>query len=223
MIIKKYTLVFVFILTGFAIVKAQTPAGQDANYIKTITARADKIVAGLGITDSVKYKRVQNIIINQYSSLSAIHDTRNAQVKDIKAQAGDDKTAANAKTKAIDDDVDTKLTKLHSEYLSKLGTELSADQVEKVKDAMTYNKVAVTYKGYLAEIPTLTEPQKVQIKAWLIEAREIAIDAESAEKKTAVFGKYKGRINNYLSTQGYDLKKEQEEWQKRIKEGSTGN
>ena len=35
--------------------------------------------------------------------------------------------------------------------------------------------------------------------------------------KTMPFGKYKGRINNYLSAQGYDLKKEGIEWQKRIK------
>jgi hypothetical protein len=33
-----------------------------------------------------------------------------------------------------------------------------------------------------------------------------------------VFGKYKGRINNYLSAAGYDMKKEGEEWQKRIKQ-----
>ena len=31
------------------------------------------------------------------------------------------------------------------------------------------------------------------------------------------FGKYKGRINNYLAKRGYDLKKEREEWYKRIK------
>jgi hypothetical protein len=223
MLIKKYLLVSVFILIGLTSVKAQVAASEDANYTKTITARADKIVAGLGITDSAKYKRVQNVIINQYRSLSTIHDTRNAQVKDIKAQPSEDKTADNAKVKAIDDDVDAKLTKLHGEYLSKLGAEIDAAQIEKVKDAMTYNKVEVTYKGYLAEIPTLTEPQKAQIKAWLIEAREKAIDAGSSDDKTAIFGKYKGRINNYLSAQGYDLKKEQEEWQKRIKAGSTGN
>lgn len=196
------------------------PAAPDANYNQVITARAYKIVNTLGIADSAKFKRVQNIIVEQYRNLSAIHDTRNAQVKEIKQQAGDDKAAATEKIKAIDADVDTRLSKLHAEYLAKLGKELNAGQVDQVKDAMTYNKVAVTYNGYLAEIPSLTEPQKAQIKAWLIEAREIAIDAESSEKKTAVFGKYKGRINNYLSAQGYDMKKEGEEWQKRIKEKS---
>jgi hypothetical protein len=53
---------------------------------------------------------------------------------------------------------------------------------------------------------------------WLKEARELAMDGESSDKKHAIFGKYKGRINNYLSAQGYDMKKEGEEWQKRIKE-----
>ena len=55
------------------------------------------------------------------------------------------------------------------------------------------------------------------IMAWLIEARELAIDAESSKKKHEVFGKYKGRINNYLSKRGYDLTKEREGWYERVK------
>ncbi len=106
----------------------------------------------------------------------------------------------------------------HTLFLSKLGKELSAEQIEKVKDQMTYNKVAVTYNAYLDELPQLTETQKAQLKAWLVEAREKAIDAGSSDQKTAIFGKYKGRINNFLSQQGYDMKKAGEEWQKRIKE-----
>ena len=42
----------------------------------------------------------------------------------------------------------------------------------------------------------LTDEEKQQIMAWLKEARELAIDAESSKKKHEVFGKYKGRINN---------------------------
>lgn len=207
-------LILLFVAPGYAQV-ADGSATSDANYTKTITARADKIVAVLGITDSVKYKRVQNVIIDQYRNLSQIHDTRNAQVKEIKQQAGDDKAGATAKTKAVDDDVDAKLSKLHAEYLAKLGADLNAGQIDKVKDAMTYNILGVTYKAYIDEVVTLTDVQKAQIKAWLIEAREIAIDAESSEKKHAVFTKYKGRINNYLSAQGYDMKKEAAGWEAR--------
>jgi hypothetical protein len=56
---------------------------------------------------------------------------------------------------------------------------------------------------------------------WLVEARELAMDEGSSDAKHAVFGKYKGRINNYLSAAGYDMKKEGEEWQKRIQEAKA--
>ena len=36
----------------------------------------------------------------------------------------------------------------------------------------------------------------------LKEAREEAMDGGSAEEKTAVFQRYKGKINNFLSRQG---------------------
>jgi hypothetical protein len=215
---KLLPLVFVLML-GATVSNAQTAdADKAAQYTKTITGRADKIVAKLGITDSVKYKKVLGIIVDQYRAINDIHDARNAQVKAIKEQAGDDKAA---KIKAVDDELQEKTGTLHTSYLAKLGKELSADKVEKVKDEMTYNLVTITYNAYLAEVLTLTDAQKAQIKAWLIEAREHAIDAESSNKKHEVFGKYKGRINNYLSAQGYDMKKEGEEWKKRINEASN--
>jgi hypothetical protein len=214
------TVLLVSSLTFANAQKSSTSAEAD-NYKKVITQRAEKIVAVLNITDSAKFKRVRDIIVDQYSNLSAIHDTRNAQVAEIKKQATDDKAAANAKIAVIDTNVDHQLNARHTTYLSKLGHELSAAQIDQVKDQMTYKVLPLTYNAYLDELPTLTDVQKLQIKAWLVEAREHAIDAESSEKKHAWFGKYKGRINNYLSAQGYDMKKAGEEWQKRIKEKSA--
>jgi hypothetical protein len=83
---------------------------------------------------------------------------------------------------------------------------------------MTYSVLEVTYRAYLDELPTLTEKQKARILADLTEAREHAMDAESSEKKHAWFGKYKGRINNYLSAEGFDMKKAGEEWAQRTRE-----
>lgn len=209
-------------IAGLSYASAQTASADDqANYTQVITKRSEKIVSALGITDSAKFKRVTNIIIDQYRNLSAIHDNRNEQVKEIKAKSGDDKAAVNAQVAVIDSNVEKQLNILHASYLSKLGTELSPQQIDEVKDQMTYKILPLTYGAYLDELPNLTEPQKLQIKAWLIEAREHAIDAESSEKKHAWFGKYKGRINNYLSAQGYDMKKAGEEWQERIKERSA--
>jgi hypothetical protein len=47
--------------------------------------------------------------------------------------------------------------------------------------------------------------------AMLLEAREHAMDGGSSEEKHAIFGKYKGRINNFLSAQGIDLKAAEKE------------
>jgi thiol-disulfide isomerase/thioredoxin len=72
-------------------------------------------------------------------------------------------------------------------------------------------------------LQNLTQQQKDQMYAWLVEARELAMDEGSSDAKHAVFGKYKGRINNYLSAAGYDMKKEGEEWQKRIQAAKKEN
>jgi hypothetical protein len=108
-----------------------------------------------------------------------------------------------------------KTLQLHQQFIALLKRDLSENQLEEVKDGMTYRVLPITYKAYQEMIPNLTNEQKRKIYAWLLEARELAMDADSSEKKHAVFGKYKGRINNYLSSAGYDLKKEGEEWEKR--------
>lgn len=214
---KYYIVTLMFLFAGI-VVKAQTQAEKD--YTKVITDRTGKYLVNIGITDTLspKFKKAQAVLIDQYRAINSIHDTRNAKVKELKAATGEDKAVVNAKGAATDSIMNAQLTALHPVFLAKLGKELSPQQVEAMKDEMTYKKVAVTYNGYTDELPQLTDAQKTQIKNWLIEAREKAIDAGSSDEKTAIFGKYKGRINNYLSKEGYDMKKAGEEWQKRLKE-----
>jgi len=69
-------------------------------------------------------------------------------------------------------------------------------------------------------LPDLSDEQKREILANLVEAREQAMDGGSSEEKHGIFGKYKGRINNYLSEQGYDLKAAEKERAERKKASS---
>jgi hypothetical protein len=202
---------------------AQTTSPQeDPAYTRTIAERSAKIVATLGLPDSAAFYRVQTIIMDQYRHLNGIYNDRDAQKKAIKADSTLDKALAAQKIKAADSITTVRTGKLHNEYLAKLAKELKPDQIDKVKDGMTYNVLEVTYKAYQDELPNLTEAQKAQMLAWLQEAREYAMDAESSEKKHAWFGKYKGRINNYLSSAGIDMKKAGEEWEKRRKAANGG-
>ncbi len=93
----------------------------------------------------------------------------------------------------------------HNRFLAQLHAELPCDQVERVKDGLTYGVLHHTYSGYLTQLPNLDDEQKRVIRAYLLEAREFAMDQGSADEKHGVFRKYKGRINNYLSKAGYQL------------------
>jgi len=217
MINKKYFCMLAFVAFS-ALATAQSNTQQtdkEQAYIKVIDQRAQKIVATLDIKDAAKVKRVEDIIATRYHQLNDWQNEEEAKVKAAKAENTSDKAALKAQINSYQKEEDAKIDSSHKDYISALSKELTAQQVDKVKDGMTYNVLPITYKGYQEMIPDLTEKQKAQIFAWLTEAREHAIDAGTSEKKHWWFGKYKGRINNYLSAQGYDLKKEEADWQKR--------
>lgn len=216
---KRVYLLLYLMLSGIAGVFAQQGAQQNEKeaYLKVITQRAAKIADALQISDAAKKEKVSNIIRDQYNNLNDIYMERDVSVKAIKEKLQQDKPAIEAAIKEQTVKTEVKLGKLHKKYLSKLSSQLNEQQVDQVKNGMTYNVLPITYKAYQEQILSLTDEQKKQILTWLTEAREHAIDAESAEKKHAWFGKYKGRINNYLSAAGYDLKKEGAEWEKRRK------
>lgn len=189
---------------------------RDPKYVESIIGRSQKIVDKLGLTDAKVAEDVRNVIANRYFQLNDIYEVRDSKIKSIKESdvTGDAKQAA---LKAAGDEADAALYRSHFAFPANLSLFLDEKQVEAVKDGMTYGVVKVTYEATLDMIPSLKEEEKAQIYAWLVEAREFAMDAENSNKKHAAFGKYKGRINNYLAKRGYDLKKEREDWYKRVK------
>ena len=185
------------------------PATADAGaaYTRTITKRSADIVAALALTDAAKANRVQEILVAQYRALNAWHEQHDTELKALnKSTSNDDKEAA-AKAKAQIAEVQATLKPIHDSFLTKLAAELTPEQVETVKDKMTYGKVKVTYDAYCKLVPGMSDAEKAHVLALLKEARELAIDGGSAEEKTAIFGKYKGKINNYLAAQGHNQKK----------------
>ena len=205
------------IVSGTSIFSQETPTDKEAAYTKTITTRAEKIVAALDLQDSIKKKSVTSIITCQYRNLNKVYTERDAKIQIVK-QNTTDKRIADSLVRLLEEQYWNEARKLHEPFIIALSKELNKDQVILVKDGMTYNVLPVTYKAMLEMIPTLKPAEKEQIMTWLVEAREYAMDAESSEKKHWWFGKYKAKINNYLAAQGYNLQKEREEWQKRLKE-----
>ena len=190
----------------------------DPEYIKVTNERATKIVAKLALGNTEKEKAVTDIIAQQFRDLSEIQDGRDAEIKKIKEDTSLSKEKQNEKIDKLKAKADQSIEKLHKAYLKKLGKQLSEDKITEVKDGMTYGVLPITYAGYQDMLPALTKEQKEYIYNALVEAREHAMDGGSSKEKHGWFGKYKGRINNYLSKQGYDLNKESADWHKRVEE-----
>ena len=184
------------------------PEGINPDYLHTLNSRAEKIVGSMDIRDPGKAGRVQELIVNQYYDLSRIHDKRDSLLQGVSGQELDKRQMAEQNIRT---QVDAELYRLHASFLAGLSANLTPEQVDQVKDGMTYGVLERTYNAYLELLPGLTDEQKRFIYKNLFEAREFAMDAGSSDEKHGWFGKYKGKINNYLSGEGYDLKKAEEE------------
>jgi hypothetical protein len=177
-------------VVAFAAETNLTPPEAEAKYTAAIEGRTADILKILALSDTNKISKVHDIIIAQYRALNAWHDANDAKLK-----------AARKDTNAVAQ-IRASLKTLHNDFLGKLAENLSPEQVDQVKDKMTYGKVQFTYNGYLTQYPDSPEVHRQKILELLKEAREEAMDGGSAEEKTAVFQRYKGKINNYLSQAG---------------------
>jgi len=168
----------------------QTPEQIEAKYTKAIEGRTADILKILALEDHAKAAKVHDTIIGQYRALKAWHDENDAKLK-----ASRKDTNAVAAIRAT-------LKTVHDKFLAELAINLTPEQIDQVKDKMTYGKVQFTFAGYRAAYPGLSEENKHAIMGMLKQAREEAMDGGSTEEKTAVFQRYKGKINNFLSKQG---------------------
>lgn len=209
-----------FILLPLTVLLAATSIRADEGTATPSAAqvqRAAKIAGTLGLADAEQTARVRDLIARQYADLSVIHGVRDASLASARKLASTDKIAAASAIKQARATAEAAQDGLHPHYLARLATELTAAQIDQVKDGMTYGVLPLTFRVYREMLPQLTAEQESQILAWLTEAREHAMDASTSDEKHAWFGKYKGRINNYLAKAGIDMKQAEKEMKSRQK------
>jgi hypothetical protein len=191
--------------------------GLDTAYVASIVKRSQKIVDGLQLNDAQKAENVRNIIANRYFLLNEIHEAcakKKQYAKDsIQGKGHRQRIMESAERRR-----DAELYKHHFELASALALYLNEEQIDAVKDGMTFGRLKRDYNATLEMIPSLTDEEKLQVLIWLKEAREYAMDAADSKGKHFWFDKYRGRTNNWLSNRGYDLKKERDNWMKRIED-----
>lgn len=177
--------------------------------------KTSKILDKLSLANDSIRENIHLVIANRYLELREIHQKYDERNKVIEADARLSKEEKEAELERSYYQYNSDLYRSRFGYIAWLSFYLDDEQVEKVKDAMTYNMFHVRYNDFLDLLPNLTEAEKNRVHHWLVEAREFSMDFETPRKMRQMFTKYRGRINNYLAARGYNLRKATEEQQAR--------
>jgi len=181
----------------------------DPKYRETINKRAASAVNGANVADDSKKAAAIKVVEAHYVSINDIHFDRAAAVK---AAGSDNDAITSVMAKAA-----AEVAVVHKKFTDDLAALLTPEQCNAVKDKMTYDVRRTTFRVYCEMLPKLTDGQKTKISDLLLAGREDALVAGDANRKHEQFRRAKGRINNYLSAQGYDMKKASEDWAARQK------
>jgi hypothetical protein len=222
-------LLAVVLMCGSGAVRAQnenvSQAATDQEK-RTEEKHTKPILDALKLNDAAKEAKVRKIVGAQIKALDEWHAKNDGQIKALwnefnQARSKQDEAGANAALGKIDG-VYASFKPQHEKFLSELSAVVTPEQVETVKDALTINKVKITFNAYGEIFHGLTDEQKAFILKNLKAAREEAIDAGAMTEKSAFFKKYKIKIEAYLTAQGYDVKQSYKEFvakQKAEKDG----
>ncbi len=198
-----------FLLAGLM----QASAQVSSEAMMSGAQKATSIVSKTNIKNPDERSKVETVLGSYFDSLSNVFTQRKAAMD--AAQSSGDKELTDARSEKAWAAAAGKLNKLHATFLGKLSSLLTTEQIEKIKDGMTEGLLHAEYRRFQELLPNLKEQHKAQIMVYLVEARENAIDAESADMRKQWFVKYRGRANNYLAAAGYDLRKATEDLEER--------
>ncbi len=176
----------------------------------TLEKHLKQILTALNLPDATQADAVRKILAAHLTELDVWHTQNDPAIKVLwnqfnQARGKQDETNADAALAKIDA-VYASIKPEHDHFISALATTLTPAQIETVEDALTINKVRITFNAYGEIFHGLTGEQNGFILKNLKAAREEAIDAGAMTEKSAFFKKYKIKIEAYLTAQGYDVK-----------------
>jgi hypothetical protein len=183
-----------------------TAAELEQVYTANITKRADQMLHLLQLPDATKAQRVKAAIMAQYRSLRARDEALDTMFQSLSKNVPGIETNRAAILPVLS-------KQLHEQFLARLAQDLTPEQIEVVKDRMTYNRLKMSYDLYLAMLPKLTDVEKAKILEVLKVAREEAMGGGTADEKAEIFERYKKEINATLQASGHDVARALTEWE----------
>lgn len=173
---------------------------------------SNRIIKALNLTDKSKSESVRNLVAYQYQQVSKIQAAKTVRMD---AAQKLQKEAAEKESQAAWEESKAKLDQQRDLFVAKLSSFLNNDQVELVKNEITGQGLKKEYEKFQALLPDLTAEQKKKVYDYLVEARDNAMNVLTSRERNQWFAKFRGRANNYLSAQGYNLRKATEELEKK--------
>jgi hypothetical protein len=143
--------------------------------VAALEKRVAEIVAALQLNDAAKESRVREILTIDLRTVRDSHNAGFAPAQSVRVNLN-----------------------------RGLEAELTAEQVETVKNKLTVNKVPVTLKAYHQILPDLTAEEDSKIQELLKQAREDCLDVKNPDEMARIFKPYKTQIETYLIAQGHD-------------------
>jgi hypothetical protein len=187
-----------------------TQEEKEAMYNTAINDRVLKIMQALSLNDAAKSNRVHDAITAHYRVLRARDEVIDYELANLPAGSAERQAQRMTMLPVMS-------KPLHDKFLATLAMDLTPEQIEIVKDKMTYGKVDFTYGAYCSIFPNLTDEEKAKIMGLLKQARDVAMNGGNAGEKSVIFQQYKDQINAYLTSRGYDVAKATEDWSNKQK------
>jgi hypothetical protein len=187
---------------------AAAPAGAiDDAMRKKIDQKAARIVEGLKLTDAGKAAKVKTITSDWLAVLMTWHKEHDAQLNRLWGEWNKARSVVPKDEfpgEVIAHQIDAVYASLKPEYevyVKRLSAELTAGQVDAIKESWSRSPgMTRTYNAYLEIVPDLAAKDKEVIKARMLLAREAAMLTDSDKEIVAIYKRHKVKVEQYVGT-----------------------
>jgi hypothetical protein len=185
-----------------------SPAGAiDEAMRRRIDRKAAKIVEALKLTDAGKAAKVKAIASDWLAVMMTWHGEHDAELNRLwgewnKARSVVPKDEFPGEVIAHQiDAVYASLKPAFGDYMKRLSAELTAEQVDAIKESGSRSPgMTRTYNAYLEIVSDLSAKDKEVIKARLLMAREAAMLADADKEIVAIYKRHKVKVEQYVGT-----------------------
>lgn len=202
---KKIILLFSFIFAAFsASAQGNRPqAKPDEATLKALADRATQCVTTLGSLSADAAQHTTEITRDHLFRIAELEAGYKGNVKYANEAMAEERRAHVLQNMGNKYKAD--LYAQHFELERELAVYLSDQQIDALKDALTFGLAAQNCEQIAKSCPNLTETESRWVKAAFHEAREFALDAAAEEQIRQCFDDCNQRVQEQLMLWGYDL------------------